>query len=766
MYILSKLAAKVIVLTTVLAVLGIATVSYAAERTLYPIPEILKSAKPSGEPNEILLSDPDKVVATLLKLVNLLPEKTMASLSAEEQLKLSFVTGDTLDLAKLFRAHKTQTNLVHFRLYHEAKTQSGQTVSEALMVMISAKLASFDNEALYQFDQVLSALNNRAQKQLLHMLMKVKEKALLSEQELIKLAADMADYQVSQLVFSAAQPLINARWQKEYIIEPALLVTTAEGIEHTVTVVRPKNTSKALPAAFQHTIYANEKRHVRTAIYAAMHGYVGIVANSRGKRLSTNKIEPWEHEGRDAHRLIDWISKQAWSDGRVVMYGGSYNGFTQWAAAKHHHKALKAIAPYAAAHPALGLPMENNVFLTANYQWAFHVTNNKTMDNREYADGAHWHRVNQTLFKSGRPFKDIDKIEGRPNPLFQTLLRHPAFDEYYKAMVPFGQDFANITIPVLSVTGYFDGGQISAIHYLTEHYKYNPDADHSLLIGPYDHWTAQTVPDTHVTNYKLDPVAGLKNTEKVVFEWFDHVLNNRPAPELVQDRVNYQLMGDNSWHHVKSYTSLNQLGIDFYLGRPGLQELVTQPPEVLEKHTQLVDLADRKVQHNIDLMNIIQPELPGETGLVFVSKAFEQDMKYAGAPTGHFSISINKRDVDIGFNLYQIQPDGRAFHLAHYRSRASFARDSSKRQLLVPYQKTRIPLVNTRMSARKLSKGSRIALVLDVNKNEQAQVNMGTGMNVSDETIADAKEKLQLNWYTDSKIHLPITAMEKVITTE
>ena len=41
---------------------------------------------------------------------------------------------------------------------------------------------------------------------------------------------------------------------------------------------------------------------------------------------------PYEHDGDDARAVIDWISRQPWSDGRVGMYGGSYNGFTQWAA--------------------------------------------------------------------------------------------------------------------------------------------------------------------------------------------------------------------------------------------------------------------------------------------------------------------------------------------------------------------------------------------------------------------------------------------------
>ena len=55
------------------------------------------------------------------------------------------------------------------------------------------------------------------------------------------------------------------------------------------------------------------------------------------------------------------------------MYGGSYNGFTQWAAAKRLHPALKTIVPYCPNDPGFGLPMTNNVFLTANYGWAFYA---------------------------------------------------------------------------------------------------------------------------------------------------------------------------------------------------------------------------------------------------------------------------------------------------------------------------------------------------------------------------------------------------------
>ena len=41
-------------------------------------------------------------------------------------------------------------------------------------------------------------------------------------------------------------------------------------------------------------------------------------------------------------------------------------------------------------------------------------------------------------------------------------------------MIPYRGDFARIDIPVLTTTGYYDGGQIGALYYFREHHRYNP----------------------------------------------------------------------------------------------------------------------------------------------------------------------------------------------------------------------------------------------------------------------------------------------------
>lgn len=75
---------------------------------------------------------------------------------------------------------------------------------------------------------------------------------------------------------------------------------------------------------------------------------------------------PYEDDGRDADTVISWIARQPWSNGNVGMFGGSYNGLTQWAAAKFGNPHLETIVPWVPNNPANGLPMQNNIFQLVN----------------------------------------------------------------------------------------------------------------------------------------------------------------------------------------------------------------------------------------------------------------------------------------------------------------------------------------------------------------------------------------------------------------
>ena len=55
-----------------------------------------------------------------------------------------------------------------------------------------------------------------------------------------------------------------------------------------------------------------------------------------------------------------------------------------------------------------------------------------------------------------------------------------------------------------------------------------------------------------------------------------------------------------------------------------------------------------------------------------------------------------------------------------------------------------------------MAAGSRLLLLLTVNKNPHAQVNHGTGKDVSDETVRDADRPLRVRWHDRSYIDVPL----------
>lgn len=545
-----------------------------------------------------------------------------------------------------------------------------------------------------------------------------------------------------------------------YLIQDSVLIKTTAGHTLSAVVVRKKGITSKQPTALLFFIYANLNQSLREAKDAADRGYVGVVADVRGKRLSPDELVPYENEQEDVYEVIDWISKQSWSNQQVGMYGGSYSGFAQWAALKHRvHPALKTIVPYVAAIPGMGLPMENNVFINANYQWAFYVGNNKYLDTAANNDRWRWRKMNFDWYTSGVSYRKIDSIDGTPNPLLQRWLQHPAYDTYWQSMVPYQKDFAKINIPILAIDGYYNDGQTSGLHYLREHLRYRPDAEDYLVIGPYDHFGAQKGGVANLRSYQVDSAA-LINTRALTFEWFDYVMKGAKKPGILKDRINFQVMGSNSWRHVATLDEMYHKKLKLYLSDLKLTEyhtLTAKKPETLSYLAQAVDFNDRERDNNYDYPDpIIQNELMMPNGYAFVTDTLKEPLEISGAFSGLLNVAINRKDLDFSVTLYEIMPNGRFFEFGYYLGRASYADDPTTRKLLTPGQKTSIKFSNTKIVSKLLAVGSRFLLIVNANKNPFGQVNYGTGKDVSDESIQDAGALLKIKWYNDSFIEIPV----------
>jgi putative CocE/NonD family hydrolase len=545
-----------------------------------------------------------------------------------------------------------------------------------------------------------------------------------------------------------------------YDIQDSVMIKTQDGAFISAMVIRKKGMTTPKPVIFQYTIYVRDKgRDIKTLKEAADKDYVGVIAYTRGKRFSPSEIFPYENEANDAYDVIDWISKQEWCNGSVGMYGGSYNGFTQWAVCKKMHPALKTIVPYVANRPGMGLPMENNVFINPNYEWSFYVGNNKYLDTIAGNDRQRFRKMQNKWWETGVAYKKLDSIDGSPNRLFQRWISHPSFDEYWQKMAPYGKEFAQINIPVLSIDGYYNDSQNSGLYYVREHNKYNPKANHYLIIGPYSHLGAQREGDAVLNSYKVDSNA-LINTRKITYQWFDYILKNGAKPEMLKDKINYQVMGANEWRSAPSFDKMANGFLKMYLtdSKSGNFYALNSKKPIQKKYLyQEVNFADRETQNNDYYPDpIIRKEIDTSNGFVFISEPLEEPMLINGSFLGEIKASINKKDMDIGVTLYEVMPNGDYFHLSYFIGRASYAKDITKRSLLKPNEITSIPFSNTHLVSKQLSKGSRLLVTINVNKNPFSQLNYGTGKEVSDETIEDAKEPLKVKWYNDSFVKIPI----------
>lgn len=544
-----------------------------------------------------------------------------------------------------------------------------------------------------------------------------------------------------------------------YEINDKILIKTKDGAEVSAIMVRKKNSTSSLPVILQYTIYVNYDRDLAGLKLIADNGYVGVIAYTRGKYLSSSEIVPYENDGSDANDVIDWISKQSWCNGKIGMYGGSYNGFTQWAAAKYAHPALKTIIPAAAGGPGMGLPVENNIFINPNYQWAFYVTNNKTLDNAVNNDRERFNAMQNKWWESGVSYRQIDSVDGTPNKWLQRWLQHPNYDKYWQDMVPYKADFSKINIPVLAIDGYYNDSQISGLYYLREHSKYNKNAEQYLILGPYGHFGAQIGGEAVVNEYKVDPIS-LIDFRPMRLEWFNYILKGGKKPEFLKDKVNYQVMGANKWKHAPALDKISNAKLTFYLSDKEFKDknqLTLTKPKKLGFLMQEVDFKDRTLMNGgFYPYPIVKTELSQGGGLAFISEPLENETEIAGAFEGLIKASINKKDMDISLALYELMPNGEYFQLSYYVGRASYAKDREKRNLLKPNAVESIPFTNSRLVVRNLTKGSRLVLILNIIKNSAYQINYGTGKDVSDESIADAQEPLKVKWFNDSYIKIPI----------
>jgi putative CocE/NonD family hydrolase len=287
----------------------------------------------------------------------------------------------------------------------------------------------------------------------------------------------------------------------------------------------------------------------------AERGYQTVIQSCRGTFGSAGDWEPLRHELSDGHATLSWVAGQPWFDGRLVTWGASYLGMTQWAVAADPPDFLKAMAldvTAANAREAFVFP-GGSFALEMALSWAYQIKHQelgfRTVLRTQLDSAKAVARAAEVL-----PLGQADTAAvGEAVPAYQSWLEHSEPGDPWWDVTDFSRQLDRVP-PASFVGGWYDlflAAQVAD-------YEAVRRAGRSarLTIGPWNHSSPGLVGET----------------VRDGLSWFDEQLGKRPGGERAPVRV--FVMGRNRWEEFSLWPPAGEEQ-RWYLGSE--RTLVSEP---------------------------------------------------------------------------------------------------------------------------------------------------------------------------------------------
>lgn len=400
------------------------------------------------------------------------------------------------------------------------------------------------------------------------------------------------------------------------------------------------------------------------AEYFMERGYRVVAQDVRGKFRSEGEPLLFVNEAEDGYDTIDWVTRQRWSNGRVAMWGDSYYGYTQWAAASMAHPALRAIAPRVTG-TQLGEPVVDRAGeRTRAVEWA--VTYQYPVTYFHGKDGYFWE-----LDWQRRPFSD--QVE---DFFAEVGSRSISYDQWYPRPVhlrrfPNGSPFDAAAVPVLHTIGWWDNcAPVSWADVAEMDRRPAWALNHFLRLESMDHesfYLSDAEADRVEDRSEAQIRAALPAMIGPALDFFEiFVRGNGSATDI--PRVSWSLAGTEEMRRTESWpppgASAHTL---FAIGRGGLSlEPSDDAHEVTWVHDP-DDLVPSSVDNPFAYLMVKPDEAPlGQRGdvLVFTSPTFTRRVDLAGPVHARARIRSTGPVMDLFVRVLDVAADGTALRIA------------------------------------------------------------------------------------------------------
>ena len=389
---------------------------------------------------------------------------------------------------------------------------------------------------------------------------------------LLSVAISVAAQQAAQP--PAAKPLFK--------IQEAM-IPVRDGVHLQTAILTPVDQQGPLPILFRRTPYGvPEKAPEQIPVSLkelAQDGYIFVFQNLRGRFKSEGvfNLSSWvdlkdpkaTNETTDAYDSIEWLLNNVPNNnGKVGMFGVSYDGLTTALTLLHPHPALMAISEQASPVDQW-MNDDDHRFgaLRESYDFEYAVMeqadkNKNTHFDFETYDTYEW-------YLDLGPLSNINaKYLHGSIPYWNSSIEHPDYDDFWKKEAWVSQLHAS-TVPNLNVAGFWDQEDPWGPWQIFRHAEENdPQHTNFIVAGPWFHGEWQTPKGDQIG---IIPFGGhetarefRENIQAPFFRYYLHGQGEKPAWQASTFQS-----GSNTWHTYPAWPPKEAKPTKLYLHTDG-----------------------------------------------------------------------------------------------------------------------------------------------------------------------------------------------------
>ena len=444
-----------------------------------------------------------------------------------------------------------------------------------------------------------------------------------------------------------------------------------------------------------------------TVVYAhpvwwARHGYHVVIQDVRGRGDSEGDFYAFRHEGRDGAETIAWLRNHWACDGRIGMYGFSYQGATQLLAAAEEPEGLVCLAPHMTAADLYNgwFYHQGALRLASTMGWGIQMlredARRRGLRTASDALESAWSNVRAQAQRV--PYGAHAAIADEALPSYvRDWMTHRRGDDATRTFwseLDISTRLDRIKLPALHIAGWYDSyveGSVAGYCALRAGAGSAFARENQyLLAGPWVHipW------GDRVGDRSLGGAANL-NTDAVLLRWFNHWLKD--SGEFCDEpRVKHFALGENRWHVADEWPGDTSATLYLHSGgnansRKGDGVLTAEMPVMGEPRDVFVYDPEVPVvaPGGVQALSGPQDQAAMELGnnlLVYVTEPLPERVHLFGRPRVTLYAATSAAHADMVAKLVRVMTDGRVEFVCLGIARSSwmfgeagYAADSVKR---------------------------------------------------------------------------------------